>query len=66
MLRNGQKLETIIMVYIQVHLVPVTLDFCFAILTEECPKPCGSWPLWSLSNTVTGWIQVAGPFLVLS
>lgn len=55
-----QKGRTVIMVLFQDNLVPITLYSCFTTLTEECPKPCESWPLWSLSNTVTGWIQVAG------
>lgn len=59
-LRNGQKSGPIIMVYIEDNLFFITLDFCFATLTEECPKSSGSWLLWSLSNTVTGWIQVVG------
>lgn len=48
------------MVLFQDNLVPITLQSCFATLTEECPKPCESWPLWTLPSTVTGWVQVAG------
>jgi len=58
LLRNWQKWGTVIMVYTQDNLVPITLDFYFATLTKKCQKSCGSWPLWSLSNTVIGWIQV--------
>lgn len=39
MLTNKQKLGTNIIVYIQHNVVPITVGFCFASVTEDCQKP---------------------------